>query len=268
MQTITTVRRGRPRSAHLLVLIFTLCAAAFAQAQEGQQAQEKAPTLAEAKTAFAKADRALNQAWSAAKAAAAEESRERRLTVSQREWLDFREERAREESERAGEKDAKRSPIYHSIAAELTDARTEWLRARTRSEETEEKLTGTWVDSYGGTLQVVQQEQRLLFLIHVVRGPTYHTGSVAGIASWNQPLGWWSDKGLVPDKTEESNLAFVERDRCLEVIGANTLHYHGARAYFDGVYCKVGPLGEKEQAEVIKAAESGDVSHDQEEGGG
>ena len=136
-----------------------------------------------------------------------------------------------------------------------------------RTSAPEETLTGLWIDSYGGTLSVVQQEGRLLFTCEVVRGPTSHTGEISGIASWNQRIGWFSDKGRDAEKTEESNLAFVDRDGCLEVIGANTSEYHGARAYFDGTYCKVGPLDEKEQAELIKAAESGGLT-DKEEGGG
>jgi hypothetical protein len=36
--------------------------------------------------------------------------------------------------------------------------------------------------------------------------------------------------------------------------------YHGARAYFDGEYVKVGTLNVKAQAEVIKAAKTGEMS--------
>ena len=191
----------------------------------------------------------------------------RDLTQSQRDWLEFRDSRARQESETAGEKDAKRSPIWHSVAAELTASRAEWLRGRARTPAPDETLTGVWSDSYGGTLRVVQQEGRLLFTCEVVRGPTYHTGEISGVASWNQRIGWFSDKGRDTDKTEETNLVFADRDGCLEVIGANTTDYHGARAYFDGIYCKVGPLDEKAQTELIKAAESGEVS-DRADGGG
>ncbi len=267
MQTITLVRAGTPRSICLLALAVTLCAAGFTQAQEEPQAQEKRPTLAEAKAAFAKADRALNQAWSLAKTAIAEGRAPAELTQNQRDWLQFRDSRAGGESEQAGEKDPKRSGTWYSVATELTASRAEWLRGRARTVAPEETLTGVWIDSYGGTLSVVQQQGRLLFTCEVVRGPTYHTGEISGIASWNQSIGWFSDKGRDPEKTEESNLAFVDRDGCLEVIGANTSHYHGARAHFDGIYCKVAPLEAKQQAEVIKAAESGGVS-EQEAGGG
>ena len=266
----------RSRSVVAFVAALTLTLARAALAQE-DQAAEKPPTLAEAKAAFAKADRELNQAWSAAKAAVTG-STLTDLTQSQRGWLEFRNENAQRESEQSGEKDAKRSATWHSVAADLTESRTEWLRGRAlAAKEPLETLTGRWVDSYGGAMRIVHQPGptnewgaigvgRLLFDIEVVRGPTYHTGGVAGGATWNDRIGWWSDKGY-PEKTDESNLAFIDRDRCVEVIGANTTQYHGARAYFDGIYCKAGPLDEKEQAEVTKNAESGEIG-EQKEGGG
>lgn len=263
------LRAAACRATFLLGLIFTLGAAAFAQNAESE---EKAPTLAEAKAAFAKADRALNQAWSAAKAVVSGRALTE-LTGSQRDWVEFRDYQAGWESEQARQKDRKQSPVWHTTAAQLSESRAEWLRGRAEAAKAPpETLTGVWIDSFGGTMRVVHQEPpasaessgpaapaRLLFDIEVVRGPTYHTGGVTGVATWNQRIGWWSDKGVDPEKTEESNLAFADRDGCVEVIGANTSHYHGARAYFDGIYCKVGPLDDQVQAEVIKAAESGEL---------
>ena len=256
------------RNAACLLMFIAAIPAAFAQ---NSAPEEKAPTLAEAKAAFAKADRALNQAWSAAKGAV--NGRDlTELTANQRDWLEFRDYQAGWESEQAGEKDRKRSAVWHTTAAALSESRTEWLRGRAETAKGPlETLTGMWSDSYGGTMRFVHQQPpapadatnaapaRLLFDIEVVRGPTYHTGGVAGIAMWNQRIGWWSDKGVDPEKTEEANLAFVDREGCIEVIGANTSHYHGARAYFDGLYCKVSPLDDKAQAEVVKAAESGEL---------
>jgi uncharacterized protein YecT (DUF1311 family) len=267
---LTTFPRRTRSASRLLALICLFVGAGtlpLAQAQSDDKAEKK-PTLAEAKAAFAKADRALNEAWSAAKAAASGGTLGE-LTQKQREWLESRDYHAGFESTAVGQKDRKRSPVWHTTATNLTEMRAEWLRAWTETTKApHETLTGLWIDSYGGTMHVVEQPGavgeseeggvgRLLFSIDVVRGPTYHMGSVAGVASWNERLGWWSDKGIHAGKTDEANLAFVDRDGCLEVIGAKTFHYHGARAYFDGIYVKVGPLDEKTQAEVIKAAESG-----------
>ena len=254
---------GWRRVVSLLTIMLAAATGAVALAQ---QEEEKAPSFAEAKAAFTKADRALNQAWIAAKKAVTSDAAAQ-LTQSQREWLEFRDYRAGSESEQAGQKDPKRSSIWHSVAAELTDSRAEWLRGRARTADAEETLTGLWIDSYGGTLSLVQQESRLLFVCEVVRGPTYHVGAIAGVASWNQKIGWFSDKGREPEKTDETNNAFADREGCLELVGANTGHYHGARAHFDGIYCKVGTLSAEEQAKVIKAAESGEVEEPEGDGG-
>ena len=106
---------------------------------------------------------------------------------------------------------------------------------------------------------MVEKDGKLHFVIQVVRGPTSHLGALAGVAAWNTRIGWFSDKGRDPSKPEETNLAFVQRGRELEVIGANTGFYHGMRAYFDGKYIKVKPLDQKTQDKVLKAAKSGEV---------
>jgi len=216
--------------------------------------EEKPKTLVEAKGAFMKADKALNDAWTAAKKALGE-SEFAELQVKQRNWLKYRENQARGANRDNNEPEGKQTAAYYDTAAAMTQSRADWLRARVKNED--ESLTGVWTDSYGGTLEIVQEKKKLFFTIEVVRGPTFHTGSLAGIATWNSPLGWFSDKGRNQEKTDESNLAFVARGNVLEIVGANTTYYHGARAYFDGEYCKVGVLDDKRKAEVTKAAEAG-----------
>jgi uncharacterized protein YecT (DUF1311 family) len=225
-----------------------LAATAFVSAEE-----QKPKTLAEAKAAFAKADKSLNDAWAAAKKALGESE----LQVKQRGWLKYREAQARAANRDNGEPEGKQSAAYFETSAALTQSRADWLRGRVKNED--DSLTGLWIDSFGGTLEIVQEKDRLLFVIDVVRGPTFHLGSIAGVATWNSPLGWFSDKGRHQEKTEESNLAFVSRGAVLEIIGAQTSYYHGARAYFDGDYCKVGALDERRRAEIVKEAEAGVV---------
>jgi uncharacterized protein YecT (DUF1311 family) len=218
--------------------------------------EQKQLTLAEAKAAFAKADKALNDAWAAAKKALGE-SDFAVLQIKQRDWVKYREDLARGANRDNGEPEGKQTAVYLQTAAELTSTRVDWLRSRITN--VDESLTGLWSDSFGGTLEIVEEKNRLLFVVQAVRGRTFHTGSLAGVATWNTPLGWFSDKGRNKEKTDETNVAFVSRGSVLEIIGANTSYYHGARAYFDGEYCKVGKLDEKQKAEVTNAAETGAV---------
>lgn len=222
-------------------------------------AQEITPKQARAK--FEKADKALNEAWAAAKAALSE-TEFNKLKESQRAWVEYRDYLARSplySGADSQEELALDSPDYLSAAAELEDMRTEWLKALVREWGAEESLTGTWTDSYGGTLRVVEREGEIYFIIECVRGPTSHIGGLTGVADWNLTLGWFSDAERDNDREDVTNLSFILRDKQLEVTGANTGHYHGARAYFDGSYVKTGKLGPKDQARVVKAAKAGEV---------
>lgn len=222
-------------------------------------AEDQSASLAKAKAAFAKADRALNEAWVAIKKALPEKIFTD-LKAQQRGWLESRERLALESSPAPKDSaEAKRSAAYWQTAASLTETRAQWLRRLADNED--DPLTGLWTDGNGGTLEIVErtETQKLFFVFHVVRGRGLHIGVIGGAAHWNSPLGWFSDKGREADKPEETNIAFVEKERHLEVTGANTSYYHGAHAYFDGAYYKIAPLDDKARENVVKAGETGEV---------
>lgn len=235
------------------LLLLTLCLNTVS-------AQDKPLDAKAAKAAFDKADRALNTAWAAAKQVLPEEEFNK-LKEEQRAWVEYRDYLARSPmytgADAQGEL-ALDAPEYLEAAAGLEDMRAEWLKGLIH-EWKDETLTGYWTDSYGGSIEVVEREGHLHFIIQCVRGPTSHVGGLSGIAVWNPNIGWFSDKGRDKEKTDETNLSFILRDKKLEVIGANTGYYHGARAYFDGSYVKVKALDAKAQAKIVKAAKSGDL---------
>lgn len=218
--------------------------------------QKSGPT--EAKAAFAKADVALNEAWTALKKGLPDKIFAE-LQAKQRVWLESRDRRALESSPAPKDAvEAKRSADYWQTAANLTEVRAQWLRRLADNED--DPLTGFWTDGNGGNLEIVEGgNEKLFFVFHVVRTSGQHVGVIAGVAHWNTSIGWFSDKGREADKPDEANIAFIERDRFLEVIGANTTYYHGRRAYFDGSYYKIAPLDVKEQESVVKAGETGKV---------
>lgn len=223
-------------------------------------AQEKQLSPKEAKALFDKADHALNTAWAAAKEALPE-TEFNKLKEEQRAWVEYRDYLARSPMFTGADAQgdlALDSPEYLEAAASLEDERTTWLKGLIH-EWKDETLTGHWTDSYGGSIDVVERDGHLYFVVQCVRGPTSHVGDLAGVAVWNSTIGWFSDKGRDKDKTDETNLSFVLRDKKLEIVGANTDYYHGARAYFDGSYVKVKSLDAKAQTKIVKAAKSGEV---------
>ncbi|MES2597947.1 MAG: lysozyme inhibitor LprI family protein [Verrucomicrobiota bacterium] len=239
-----------------LVAVFLASAPALAQ-------NEPAPiNPAEAKAAFDKADRALNEAWNAAKKAL-DESEFTKLKEDQRAWIEHRDYLARSPlytGVSAQDELPLTAPEYLEAASHLANERAVWLRGLIRAQEGEEDLTGSWSDSYGGSIDIVQRGNQLHFVIQCVRGPTSHVGGLAGIATWNESIGWFSDKGR-PDKGDEpeTNLSFTLRNQKLEIIGAHTSYYHGARAYFDGTYVKTSKLDAKDQTKILKSAQEGEI---------
>lgn len=241
-------------------LIFLPLLSLFVLLLSRADAEDKRPSLQEAHADFGVADEELNEAWAQAKAKLppvlfAE------LREDQRGWLEHRDYLALSPGYSAVESDAKdpkKTVEYLSTAAALTEERVAWLKGLLRAEGG--SLTGRWSDSYGGHMEIVEKDGKLHFTIEVVRGPTAHLGGIAGIAGWNHPIGWFSDKGRDKSKTDETNLAFHLRDKRLEVTGANTGEYHGARAYFDGRYVRVAELNQEAQAKVLKDAKAGQIS--------
>lgn len=218
-------------------------------------------TLSQAKALFAKADSALNAAWSEAREKLPE-SAFNELREEQRGWVEYRDYIATSPmytGESGDEETIRETASYFEAASGLTESRTEWLKGLIAPLPDGGSLSGRWIDSYGGHIDLVENGHQLHFMIEVVRGPTVHLGSIAGVAAWNERIGWFSDKGREEGKEDETNLSFIHRNNRLEVIGANTMWYHGARAYFDGRYTRVADLSAEEQLRVMKSAASGQI---------
>lgn len=216
-------------------------------------AQEKKLTAGQAKALYEKQDGLLNEAWAAAKKALSE-SEFNQLKDDQRAWVEYRDYLARSPlytGVDAQEELPLDSTEYLEAVAGLAEMRTRWLKGLL-SEFSDDSLTGVWTDSYGGHIEIVEKDGQLHFSIECVRGPTSHVGGLDGSAVWNRPIGWFSDKGADDTGDLEANLSFVLRNHRLEITGANTGHYHGARAYFDGEYVRVESLNAKRQKEILQ----------------
>ncbi len=235
----------------LLTLLALLCGSTFFLAE----AQELRLTTSDAKAQFDKADQALNAAWNAAKSKLLEEDFAR-LKLDQRNWLIYRDNLARSPIFAGGDGQgelALTSPYYLSAAAALEEERTKWVLGLIRDWDwdNDENLTGEWIDSYGGSIMIVEQKGALAFALECARGASSHLGNLQGTAYWNSPIGWFRIKG--EESEEETNLCFLLReDHQLEIVGANTAPYHGKKAYFDGHYVKIRQLSAAEQKEVIE----------------
>lgn len=206
-------------------------------------AVEDAAKLDQEKRRFALADADLNKTYDALR---------RRLRASeftdlrnlQRKWLEHREYIAADQPRQNGFEgdDLKKSPDYWEAMADVTESRTEFLRAA-YDPALPKGITGIYQDSYGGELKLEETPKGIAFLINVVRGPTSHTGGLTGIATRKRNAAVYKEEVEAGDDREPCELTFAFiGGHIVKLEGKNTEHHHGARAYFVGTYFKVAKL--------------------------
>ena len=209
--------------------------------------------LESAKAEFAEADRELNEQYQLTREALTE-SQFDSLREEQRDWLRYRDARSiqavRYDERSTPEGEEKNTAYFWQVMAGLTKHRTKMVKAW-RDTRSDKPLTGRYADDYGGSMLLLEQDNKLYFLIEVVRGPTYHLGGIAGIAEINGRLARYSDNDT-ENKKKETWITFITGGQRLKLITANAHYYHGARAYFDGEYLRVGDLTPEQKKAVIE----------------
>ena len=105
-------------------------------------------------------------------------------------------------------------------------------------------VNAVYHDEYGGELDLEEDGHGIKFRLSVVRGPTAHTGDVSGRVILRNGRGIYRDpQPLEGEKPAEIIFQILDHRR-VEIKARNDGYLHGARAYFDGVYFKSGPLTE------------------------
>jgi uncharacterized protein YecT (DUF1311 family) len=105
-------------------------------------------------------------------------------------------------------------------------------------------ISAEYHDEYGGELDLENGNHEIKFRLSVVRGPTLHTGDVSGRVLLKNGIGVYRDPDPPKDEAPAEIKFHILDDRRVEIKAHNDGYMHGARAYFDGVYFKSGPLTE------------------------
>lgn len=206
------------------------------------------------KAEIAVADRELNQVYQKAKSTLPE-SIFVELQEEQRTWIAYRDTRSEELArfnEGVEEGKEKLSSTYWESVLSETASRIDTIKGWMDRDKFAHEWEGVWSDGQGGWLFILQNEPgRFTFLIDVVRGPTFHLGSLDGVAEWKGRTARFTirDDGA----EEETWLTFINGDIKLEVIGENTSYYHGARAYFGGNYLRLRELNDEDRKRLLSA---------------
>ncbi|MEY2563728.1 MAG: hypothetical protein QOH88_1921 [Verrucomicrobiota bacterium] len=221
------------------VLAVALALLATAPVHAGAEAAE----LAKAKRRFATADAELNKTFATLrKTLPADEFKD--LRDGQRKWLEHRDYISADQPRQNGfhGDDPKKSADYWTSMAELTESRTEFLRAA-YDRSLPSGITGSYGDSFGGSLDLEERKEGVAFQINVVRGPTSHTGGLSGVATLKGDTAAYKEVVEPGEDRAPCELTFTfSKGHVVKLDGKNTDYYHGMRAYFVGTYFKVGKL--------------------------
>lgn len=218
-------------------------------------AEDRVLSLAQWKAEFQKHDRALNEVYAALK----KELPEYRFTAmqpDQREWVGYRDYIA-EGQARTTPDDPTQDVAYWEMMAGMTEGRIDYLKAWKGIGE-QGAWTGTYSDGRGGLLEIVQAKEGIYFTCEVVRGTSFHVGVIGGLAKVNESMARFSV--AIEGSNEECWISFFNdrnEDGRIELMSVNSHEFHGARAYFDATYLRVGLLDAAAQGRVIKSAKAG-----------
>lgn len=222
---------------------FAVALAMFLLSSPRVHAGAEAADLQKAKRNFATADAELNKTFATLRTElGAEEFKD--LRERQRKWLEHRDYISADQPRQNGfhGDDPKKSADYWTSMAELTQSRTEFLRAA-YDRSLPRGITGSYGDSFGGALDLEERKDGVVFQINVVRGPTSHTGGLSGVAILNGDTAAYKEVVEAGEDRAPCELTFTfSKGHVVKVDGKNTEYYHGMRAYFVGTYFKVGKL--------------------------
>lgn len=201
-------------------------------------------TLERARHRYEAADNQLNTAYKKVRGELNAKGQSE-LRDAQRDWIAVRDQHAAWVAH--GADDSKAIPEYWDELLSQTVTRLEFLKVYT-GKGVPAGLSGAYGDFSGGSADLQLTKAGLRFSIEVVRGPSSHLGDISGLAMRKNDRLFTYTKKIPKDEQSPDRLlaeltfTVVDTHR-IRITGKNTEAHHGARAYFDGLYFKTGPLG-------------------------
>lgn len=201
--------------------------------------------LEDAKAGYVKADGKLNGVYNELKEILPE-WKFKLVQEDQRGWLEYRAYMMDPDHPDGVKKD---TAEYWQSMADWAAGRVGYLEAWKTSGDAE-GWSGVYDDGKGGSLYLLEKGGVMPFKVEVVRGPTFHLGGIFGEAKVNEALGHFSDGGEKDRAATWLHFELEGNSGRVTLRGANTGFYHGARAYFDGIYLRMRDLTKKEISDI------------------
>jgi uncharacterized protein YecT (DUF1311 family) len=237
------------RSLDFYLVIFLTTATLASNAVQAGCDTSKA-TFAKNAKAYAIADQALNTVWKQVKNKLPP-AQFKTLLESQRNWLEYRDYMAAADATQEPAPEliaAKRCAAFPDAQADITINRTRYLNALVApSLPNDQFWRGEFQDSQGGFITINPTKNGAQFHMDVVRGPTYHTGTIAGLGTLrnNQLIYRTKTENYEtddPNDTVPVTVTMIRVGNQIVVTTNNAQNFAGARAYFDASYARVSNL--------------------------
>jgi uncharacterized protein YecT (DUF1311 family)/uncharacterized protein YuzE len=228
-----------------------LALSAFAAAQDAVLECERTPAkLSAAQAKFNAADLQLNTVWKEVKAKLPSAQFQKILT-EQRAWPEYRDVQAAVSAasgERVEIAQVRGCAELYDAQAAITESRRKYLAALIAPALTDAKFwRGAFSDSFGGAVFIDPRKDGLHFRLDVVRGETFHTGQIGGVAKLTGAQALFittTDNYETEDANDQLSVRvkFTRVGNVLSIETTNAQNFAGARAYFDGNYARVAEL--------------------------
>lgn len=205
-----------------------------------------AEILARVSQRYEAADTILNADYQKLRAELSARQKEE-LRETQRYWIEDRDRRANFAARPAEKPQV--VPAYWEEMLEHTVTRIGFLKVFT-GKGIPAGISGEYDDFDGGTLKLDLNKTGLRFSLEVVRGTSSHLGEIDGTATHRTDEQFTFEEEVPADEQSADRLpaeltfTIVDSHR-IRIAGKNTIHHHGARAYFDGLFYKTGNLSDK-----------------------
>lgn len=240
----------------LSVALSCFLSAAMAAKPECNQGSQSM-VLQDEKLAYQAADKELNTTWASVRKQLSEREFVE-LREVQRAWLGYRDLMASAIAGYGPQEKADHCADYLNAQASLTRDRTRFLRAWPQASGG--NWSGSYQDSFGGSLQIVEQAGVAYFEIGAVRGYGMNNGQIAGFGAIKNASKVADGVVEFRAKDDESGEVVVRLQRQgarVSVETENAGSFHGHNAYFDGSYVRMGEIADSERVKIIRAGQAG-----------
>lgn len=191
---------------------------------------------------YTAADRTLNAEYKRL-TAKLDAARQQDMRTDSRQWIAYKESLCTEivgRQEQLEPAQVKKSAPYYGCLRDLTVARTTYLQRAFGHEGVAQGIPGEYDDGVGGTLTLTPSTgDTMAFHIDVVRGGTYHVGTVEGTVRLQGQVSTFVQRQECGGAQPCCKLTFTRTPYIMTIDEESCEHLRGVRAYFAGKYRKV-----------------------------